>query len=316
MFPALRAILPYFAFILFITGIFVSSPSAKLAAQTWVSGFLRDSNGYLYVNCTNCNGGSGVQSVTAGDASTTIGGTAANPTVAVNQANNYAWSGTHSFGSTTTFTGAATFNGGSTHSGLTNVIGAGGANSCSGANFPGTVYGLCLGANNGATNIYALMVGPALTTFACTASCTAGDSERTAYRYSTTTGAPSTAQCDFYANATLKGMQTTCAAATSGHFKTTMLYNANANNWNGTCASFASFHCVTGTIGSYGGLTESSLTCFQYDTVNHASAVDTGVTMPSGSTYTFTSTVPDGYVGATLTAPLATDAVVWWCWHN
>lgn len=163
----------YIAPLLFTLSIalaFTLSPGLRAGAQSWVGGFLRDTNGYLEVNCSNCSGG-GVASVAATDASITVSGTATNPTVAVNQA--FPFNLSAALQDTSPI----------------NAVGVGGANACSGTKLPSTFYGMCFGSNNGATNIFAAVIGPQQSDFACTATCTSSDSARLAFYDSLSTGA-------------------------------------------------------------------------------------------------------------------------------
>jgi len=132
-----------------ITASFTLSPALRANAQTWVNGFVRDVNGLLMVNCTNCSAGSGVQTVSAGDTSITVGGTTANPTVKLNTAN------TNTFQNFQAFVGTA--------------------GNCTG--YPSTVYGICIGTGNGLTNNIGIALGPqGASGFGCSTACTPSSS--------------------------------------------------------------------------------------------------------------------------------------------
>lgn len=190
------------------------------------------------------------------------------------------------------------------------ALGAGGANACSGTNYPATVYGLCLGANNGTTNIYAAIIGPQATDFNCTATCTVGDSARVRWVDSLATGANA---CDTWYAQAANAWDVGCRLVVGGEAKGQMLGQPTANSWTGTCASVsATFHCVTATIATH-ATSETALTCFQMDVTNHAFAVDANATLTDGAAYTFTSTIPNGFVGTTSTAPTTGDSAIWFC---
>lgn len=285
-------VIPPLVSVLVLTLAFVLSPGLRGAAQTWIGGFLRDSNKYLLVDCTNCGSASGVQSVTAGDASVTMGGTTQNPTVAVNQANPFNLSGLL------------------TNTASIEAVGAGGANACAGSNYPANATEFCAGGNN-PSSILGMVVGPSSTTFNCTASCTAGDSQRIAFYDSNASGV-SGRECDLWKYQGYAMLETSCGiVAASTGVRASMVGVQNTNDWEGTCASVnSSFQCVTGT---HAGITQSGVNCFAIDVSNHAIAVDTSATLTSGSAHTFTHAFGNGFVGSTSTAPTTADSAVWFC---
>lgn len=169
--------LPPLLFILCVVLTFTLSPIARVSAQSWVSGFVRDVNGLLMVNCTNCSAGTGVQSVTAGVANITIGGTATNPTVALNYGYPNGWTTQQGF--------------------------IGSAGNCT--NSPATIYGICLGQGNGATNNIALAIGPVgASGWGCSTSCTTSNSGQECFYGESASGPLS--QCLFVDNTGLMNL--------------------------------------------------------------------------------------------------------------
>ena len=228
---ALGRILPSLSFILILIAAFFVSPSAQATAQTWINGFLRDANGYLEVNCTNCSGGSsGVSSVTAGNTTVTIGGTTANPTVAVNQASNF------------TLTGAVNLQGAFSANTILGLLGPTGT--CSGAKIPATLYGLCVGANNGTGLSTGILMGPVATDFTCSASCTVGDSSRILFYESIASGAVN--GCSEWFNESVGALEDSCAVMLAGRFIT----QTNGNG--GSCTTSASTSCIVTTGHTFG----------------------------------------------------------------
>lgn len=211
-------------------------------------------NSSALITTTGCAAGGG-DTITSPGSSLTVGGTSAATTldVALGHTNNY-----------TVFQCFA---------------GTGGANACAGANFPGGVFGIVAGANNGA-NQGGVIIGPGSTDFNCSASCTAGDSERIRFFSSLSTGAVN--GCDEYINTALsqKPIYFSCPLSAGGavsgkatNAATTYLppiYSTSggavANTLHGilfTCAFAAATTCavtITGTGNSF--VSATSYSCF------------------------------------------------------
>lgn len=241
--------LPPLFFTLTIIGVFVASPALQAQAQTWVNGFVRDVNGLLIVDCSNCNAGSGVQTVTAGNGTITVGGTATNPTVALNLNNANGYTQLQGF--------------------------LGSAGNCT--NVPTTVYGVCIGQGNGATNVVGIALGPTgVSGWGCVSSCTTSNSAQLCLYGESTTGP--LAQCAFADNAGVWNL---------GKLKITNNLNIGANGITGIFKEGSQSAC-SGT-GSFTGPSTNNADCL--------------VTLSSGAaTWTFGGTA---YAAAPV--PTCTD---------
>jgi hypothetical protein len=165
-------------------------------------------------------------------------------------------------------------------------VGAGGANACSGTNYPATAFGICIGGNQGATNVAGIVMGPQKADFNCT-SCTAGDSTRIRFYNSLTSGA--VVSCDLYDNAAIGGLNVACPLYISGRVMTT------SNATGGTCTESATTSCTV-TLGHTYGVP----VCTTGDNTN-ATAVKWAI---SGTTLTLSTTAS------------ASDTLSGWCWGN
>jgi hypothetical protein len=210
---------------------------------------------------------SGGDTITSPNSSLTVGGTAGATTLDLNLAHTNEWSA------------------------QIHYAGAGGANACSGSKYPTTIYGACFGANNGTTNVGAIAIGPVATDFACTASCTAGDSARIRFYTSLTTGA--LFACDVFDNSSVGGLNVGCPLYISGRVMT------QANATGGTCTPAAATFCTI-TLGHTYGVP----TCTTgINTSTAANVVAVGWSI-SGTTLTLT------------TAAAGSTPLTGWCWGN
>ena len=148
-------------------------------------------NASALITTTACASG---DTITTPNGSLTVGGTSTNTTLDINPAHTVGW----------------TVN--QTNTGQYQAIGAGGANACSGANYPANAFGFCVGANNGTGKI-GLVISPAATDFACTTSCTAGDSASINFYDSLTTGA--TSACGEWYARTVGSVEFNCSVYVS-----------------------------------------------------------------------------------------------------
>lgn len=165
-----------------------------------------------------CTTGGG-DTITSPNSTLTVGGTATASTLDLNLATANAWTGLL------------------TNTAQIQALGAGGANACAGSKYPTQAYGLCIGANNGTTNLIGLVLGPQQTTFACTATCTAGDSTRIRFYDSLSSGANS---CDFFMSQGFAALDSGCNFYVSGTLQA-------ENNSSSTRSYVAPTYTVTGT---------------------------------------------------------------------
>lgn len=224
--------------------------------------------------CTNSSGvitttgcPSGGDTITTPNGSLTVGGTSSATTLDINVAH------------TNEYTAQQHWDG------------AGGANACAGTNYPATAYGICVGANNGTTNVDGIVVGPSRTDFACTASCTAGDSAHIRFYDSAASGAVSA--CDLHYNQSVGAMSATCPLIISGRLLTT------ANATGGTCTPSSATSCTV-TLGHTFG---APVCATSINTATAANVVPVAWSV-SGTTLTLT------------TAAAGSTPLSGWCWGN
>jgi hypothetical protein len=214
---------------------------------------------------------SGGDTITSPAGSLAVGGTSSATTLDLNLAQANAWTAALS------------------DTAQISAVGAGGAGACSGTKFPTTVYGVCIGANNGTSNVAGIVMSPVAADWNCTASCTAGDSSRIYFFESLTTGATSGSSI-FYNNA-INQMEISSQLFIAGRLTTT------ANSDGGTCTESSATSCTVTLGHSFG-----TPVCVASD-----NTAPTAVqwTLAAGST-TLTLT----------TSASASDKLSAWCWGN
>lgn len=193
---------------------------ADLALSTTAGTLVCTSGATQLLTTTGCASSGGGDTITSPNSTLNVGGTSSATTLDVNPA--------HTMGWTANQTNTAQFQ----------AVGAGGANACSGSKYPTIVYGICLGANNGSTNTYAMIIGPQSCDFNASA-CSNDSSAKVSFWDGISTGAVD--GCDQYYDKPNYGAMTfTCNV----HLNGALVENTGSASNGGTCTLASSTSCT------------------------------------------------------------------------